>query len=376
MRTTSKESLAAMNHAQLAWEFLRRNAEYISSYKNFTSRCLGARELTRKEEVSILDALDALGAWRPRYEPWIKAALHAGKTFIKYVDIDEDYFQGWYFESETNLDPMRFMLREWIDPESSPLPLDRTIFDQAGALDLKILRKGTPEFAGAFRLGLVDCADDGSLFDQTADSDGMGETMLLAMLPPNLVGDRSVVTLHGFPPRQLLWETCADKLDQVPRETVVKMLRAQRNLVSEARTPTVDTHKVLRLHRDDGVHSFDLHVNLQFDLTLPLRDQIEAAHSHLNEQQARLRKVTDKAFAPAHGDIHVPNQNGVYKTYLDLLDAYDDASDEHGRLLTAIQVVCREPDLDTTSPRYTTLAKAFARATAICQAEYRSLAFV
>lgn len=376
MLKNNRDVVSTLSNAQLAWEFLRRNSGYVNAYRNFEARCLGRREMTRKEEGSILAALDSLGAWRPRYEPWIRAGLRTGKNFIKYVDVDEDYFQGFYFESETNLDPMQFLLREWINPETSPLPIDRQIFDRAGALDFKILRKGTPEFAAAFRLGLVDAADDGTLFEETPEPVGFAGAMVESLLSPNHEVARSVMTLHGFPLRPLLWETLSHQIDEFPRETVVALLRTKRQILSEARTPIVDTHNVLRVHSDGEVQSFDLHVNLQFNLTLPLRDQVEAALVHLEQEQLRLMQVTDKSFEPAHADIHVPNVNGVYKTYLDLLDAYDHAREGHGRLQEAIRAVSGEADLKPGEPRYTTLAKAFARATAIRRAEYRSLAFV
>ena len=370
------EPISKMTNAQLAWEFLRRNEEYISAYRNFNERCRGPHELKSEDRVAILKALKALGAWRPRYEPWINAALLTGKEFIKFVNVNESYFRGCYYESERNLDPMQFLLREWIDPKISPLPIDREIFDRAGALSLKILRKGSYEFLGAFRLGLIDGADDGTMLVNTQASEGIIEAMYEDELPANHQFHRVVRTLYGFPQQKFSWEADLERADDIPRALAVEFIRDHRRVLSQTPSPIVDTHKILRVHDEGQVITFDLHANLQFDLTLPLRDQVAAALVYLTEQQEELMLVTDKSFKCAYPDIQVPNVNGVYKKYLALLDAYDRASEGHGRLQEAIRVVSGEPDLNPKEPRYTTLAKAFSRASAIRDAEYRSLAFI
>lgn len=132
-----------------AWEFLRRNPIYRERYRYWKEDSDKVTPYSEDDILRFAEALEKLEGWGPRYRPWVKAGLSSGKQFIVR---DRKISQADI--ADLKLDPMQFMLNEWLDPDM-PIPDGKKPFDLAAGLSLWTLSPGSDVFGAAMELGLA-----------------------------------------------------------------------------------------------------------------------------------------------------------------------------------------------------------------------------
>ncbi|MGJ7602764.1 hypothetical protein ACSFA7_00360 [Variovorax sp. LT1R20] len=279
-------------------------------------------------------------------------------------------------DAKLHLDPMQFLLRDWISPTETPLVRSASPFDAAGALDIAILQEDSEVFEAAFALGLLDIArpaasmnaanvDPTILFDE----DGR----LPEWLEDASIDHIRLATLRSWPKRPSWAE------ENLPEEELYLSLEAGRRAWStRAGAPQVISHHLLEISVPTGLRRIDRSINLQFDISSPLGPQLKAAGLLLRRQQAELEILAARSL-PSFDEVQSVNVSGTYDRYLRLLDEYDKVPGEkdHGRMAKAIRAllgVGPEAVLDKTD--YARESAAYTRADMLRNVGYRSLAFL
>jgi hypothetical protein len=367
-----------MTNAQWAWEYLRRNPTYRGSYRAWCEAFDDEGELSTAERDQINAALELLGPWKPRYAPWVRAGLETGRPFIHRREVSHAQMQGQYFEAKLHLDPMAFLLTEWLDP-AKPIPADLQPFDHAGSLDLAIVDEHSAEFQAALQLGLlnvfVPTQRSGTLpgapkLEPAKLADLISSRKLDQFLPGEVVG---YTPMYGWPRPPF-----SDELDLMSESPDFAQAREHDWKLRETLgSPKAIYHSVQQLLGPNGLERVDRHFNIQFDLTLPLDAQLAAAQEILASQQQKLDALIHKE-VPLAGEIEVSNVLSTYERGLQLLDAYDalEGTPVHGRIAQAIRIVLDDPMIKSKESEYERLVKAYHRADMLREVGYRSLAFL
>ena len=368
-----------LTNVQWAWEFLRRNKHYRFFYARWKEACEGPTEITEEERQDIEGQLNKLGLWRPRFEPWIRAGLATGKRFIHEKTFDDEFYRGSCVEADWHYDPMMFMVTRWIDPSLSLLPSDQTPFARCAALTPKIFRPLSKEFLAFYQLGMVNC-----FIDEGPDADGAEEFFdYLKSIgdTEGLPDSYSVKTLSGWKPRPNPFFGMQGASEEEEREFAAARKQSFTSAEISQQldgAPRAESHKVLDVYAGGKLNSFDLTVNLQFDLSLPLREQIAAADALLNEHLDRLPTAYRNSLNSGLPELQIANVDDTYPELVQLLDAYDaeEGDREYGQLAAAIRRLTGDKTLKAKDPEYRRLEKSFARATMLRESGYRSLAFL
>lgn len=362
---------------QWAWEFLRRNLHYPFFFDRWTAASHSDDPpLTASATATIWENLEKLGPWKPRYEPWVRACIQTGRQFIfkktaRIHDID-----CVYMAAKLHLDPMQYLLKEWISPTETPLARKSNPFDAAGSLDIAILQEGSEVFEAAFALGLlgiVRAADGPKVGDADQDIQFDTDGRLPEWLS-DLSSDRlRFATLRSWP-KQPSWAE-----ENQPAEDFYRLLEAGRRTWSmRAGAPQVLSHNMLEISSPAGQRRIHRSINLQFDITSPLGPQLRAAGVLLGSQQTDLENLAARSL-PSFAEVESVDVSGTYSRYLRLLDAYDKVPGEkdHGRMAEAIRALQGVgPKASLEKSDYARESAAYARADMLRNVGYRSLAFL
>ncbi|MFS2162496.1 transcriptional regulator domain-containing protein [Variovorax sp. Varisp62] len=375
---TVNDVTSDLTNAQWAWEYLRRNQSYRCSYREWRQAFDDDGELSLAERDQINTSLELLGPWKRRYAPWVQACLQTGRPFIHRREVNQGRLEGHYFEAKHYLDPMAFLLTEWLDPGTA-IPADCQPFDQVGSLNLAIADEHSTEFQAALRLGLI------NVFTPTRRSRPLpgerdSELPKLDELPRKL-------NIEEYPLGSVVGHTPMYGWPRPPFANEIELARdypefafdmeRERELRSRLGSPKAIYHSVHQVRGPNGMERVDGHFNIQFDLTQPLNAQLAAARELLIPQQKRL-STSASMTVPLPGEIEVSGVLSTYERGLELLDAYDSLGDmpQHGRIAQAIRIVLKDPRVKSKDSEYERLEKAFRRADMLRNVGYRSLAFL
>lgn len=367
-----------LTNAQWAWEYLRRNRSYRFAYQHWRQAFEDEGELSTAECDQINASLELLGPWKRRYAPWVRACLETGRPFVHRREVSQGRLEGHYFEAKLYLDPMAFLLTEWLDPDR-PISPDFQPFDQVGSLNLAIADEHSTEFRAALQLGLI------RIFTPTRRSrylSGEGDVEM-----PKFDGLPRGANIEDFPLGSVVGHTpmygwprppFANELELAREhpDFALEMERDQK-LRSRRGAPKAIYHSVHQVRGTDGLERVDSHFNVQFDLTQPLNAQIAGAQELLASRQQRLSTLVPTV-VPLAGEIEVSDVLSTYERGLELLDAYEslEGAPQHGRIAQAIRIVLKDPRVKSKDSEYERLEKAFRRADMLRNVGYRSLAFL
>lgn len=366
---------SCFTNSQWAWEFLRRSREYKNAYFSWKDRISDDQMIAIEEQDKILRALERLGPWKSRYSPWVEAGLTSRRPFIKEMRVDRNGYHGRHIVGNLELDPMRFLLKKWIDPGVTPLPVNTDSFDQIGSLNISIVDEHSEEFFAALELGLLDVFLQDAKAPRTPEFKTLGELLPL-VFPEN--GVIQNLELFGWlrPPLDLEeWELSEDA-------PLVRPNDQDRLKVASFAAPRVMRHRVYFSEDNSNASRVDLNMNLQFDLTQSLGSQLAAATQILRLQQDKVKQLAPYEIY-AH-DVQKPNVLSTYSRGLELLDAFDQITGYEGgdKLNRAIKMVLLakgksdEASMGSKDSMYERLAKAYRSAERLRQFGYRSLAFL
>jgi hypothetical protein len=402
-KAMTEQNAIERTNVQWAWEFLRRNPDYRFFYDRWIHARSGEAEITSEEIYAIYLNLEKIGAWRSRYEPWVQAGIATGKKFIHTKTVSNEYFKGSYVEADLHFDPMNFMLNHWINPNIEPLPFaEGGAFVSFAALQPGIFRPLSAEFRAMRDLGLIDYFSDSYRQEQFQDEsehldsisigieEDVAETMRLLMAPENLEDTEllhepysspriRIVNLRGWqtPPQKYLTMELEDPQEISEQLQANKLALFTREKNDNEHAPRAVVHKVLRVSTD-RIETFDLNINLQFDLSRPLKEQVAAADEFLKQSRDSIPLPIRKKLTYGFPELEYVRRES-YGELTKILDVYDSLKDEskspHGLLSEVIRTVASDKTLRSTEPEYQRLMKAFGRAEMMRQIGYRSLAF-
>lgn len=142
-------------------------------------------------------------------------------------------------------------------------------------------------------------------------------------------------------------------------------------LLDRAQPPQIASHKTWTVAREGSVDQFDLTLNLQFDLSLPLQPQIKQALNLLERQRKAIQTAIGKQAVPAFFEPRIVDKLGTYTECVAMLDAFD----ELDSVAEAARRVSGDPTLKARDPIYKRLEKARTLGEKLRSSAYRALAF-